>query len=361
MIQTIALGHRIRRALCLHVTEGFQAARDLPDRTPQQSFGNSRSRFALVSSPARVRPCNDFLTACAFRRITYSFLTRTMCTHETNEESKSNAKAEPKRPPLPFVATPVMTKIAGGIAYTAEATTHLRWRAVAPKYRNAAQLRNPNNKVINVIDKSAIFQRVSSDENPGQTSKASGSCMMPDLKPWMRGPFELIQHAEGHRNAGGDFDKRMALISYDNAVEVSISTHLQLHPGQRGNKFYERKDIDRWQTNFHTKLDFLDEYLRESGVSPPVTRDVILWYHNLRNDIYHYGNGMVPEQYAVDGAREAAMFVFFALFGVELDRESATGPGFPLCPIAFSRYQQPFVSLRQCIPVYTSGPTCLSQ
>ena len=40
---------------------------------------------------------------------------------------------------------------------------------------------------------------------------------MPTLKPWVRGPFELIRHAEGHLKAGTDFDKRMALISFDNA------------------------------------------------------------------------------------------------------------------------------------------------
>jgi hypothetical protein len=43
---------------------------------------------------------------------------------------------------------------------------------------------------------------------------------MSKLKPWAAGPFELIRHADGHLKAGSDFDKRMALISYDNAIEV---------------------------------------------------------------------------------------------------------------------------------------------
>ncbi len=53
------------------------------------------------------------------------------------------------------------------------------------------------------------------------------------LDPWIYGPIELIQHAEGHLKANGDFDKRMALISYDNAIELTITTFLQLHPSQR--------------------------------------------------------------------------------------------------------------------------------
>ena len=40
------------------------------------------------------------------------------------------------------------------------------------------------------------------------------------LKPWVCGPYELIRHAEGHRAATSDTDRRMALIGYDNAVEV---------------------------------------------------------------------------------------------------------------------------------------------
>lgn len=39
---------------------------------------------------------------------------------------------------------------------------------------------------------------------------------------WVYGPFELLVHAELHYLAGKDFDRRMALISFDNAIEVAI-------------------------------------------------------------------------------------------------------------------------------------------
>lgn len=41
-----------------------------------------------------------------------------------------------------------------------------------------------------------------------------------DLKPWMRGPFELIRHADRHLKANGDTDRRIALIGFDNAIEI---------------------------------------------------------------------------------------------------------------------------------------------
>lgn len=141
---------------------------------------------------------------------------------------------------------------------------------------------------------------------------------MSTIKPWARGPFELLKHAEGHLKAGTDFDKRMALISFDNAVEVSITTFLQLHPKQRGNRVYKREQVASWQANYHSKLDFLyDHYLTEPGISTDVTRDEVIWYHDLRNQLYHSGNGMVPEESSLAGARQAANWVFSVLYGVD--------------------------------------------
>jgi hypothetical protein len=48
------------------------------------------------------------------------------------------------------------------------------------------------------------------------------------LPPWANGPFELLVHAEGHLRNGDDFDRRIALISFDNAIEVAITTYLTL-------------------------------------------------------------------------------------------------------------------------------------
>ena len=68
---------------------------------------------------------------------------------------------------------------------------------------------------------------------------------MSELRPWAQGPFELIVHAEIHRRDGGDFDRRMALISFDNSIEISITTYLTLNPIQRKGALYKREDIDK--------------------------------------------------------------------------------------------------------------------
>ena len=67
--------------------------------------------------------------------------------------------------------------------------------------------------------------------------------MSSTLAPWATRPFELIVHAEIHYRRGSDYDRRLALISYDNSIEVAITTYLSLHPTQRGNRSYTKKKL----------------------------------------------------------------------------------------------------------------------
>src|SRR5436190_1148025 len=124
-----------------------------------------------------------------------------------------------------------------------------------------------------------LLSKLLSGEVRVAADKTNAEPGMNKLKPWAAGPFELIRHAEGHLKAGSDFDKRMALISYDNAIEVSITTFLQLHPSQRGGKSYERKKTEEWLSNYHKKLEYLELLAKEKGVTLAVSIDEIIYYH----------------------------------------------------------------------------------
>ena len=76
---------------------------------------------------------------------------------------------------------------------------------------------------------------------------------MTPLPPWANGPFELIVHAESHLRGADDFDRSIALISFDNAIEVAITTYLRLHPIQRGGRQYQINEVDQWIKNYHAK------------------------------------------------------------------------------------------------------------
>lgn len=137
------------------------------------------------------------------------------------------------------------------------------------------------------------------------------------VAPWLHGPLELVKHANGHLLDGGDTDRPLALIGFDNAVEVCIDVYLRLHPKLRGGVELEREAVDKARRNYHTKLEFLDGHLQSKELTGLVAVDQVLWFHELRNELYHSGNGMVPELHVIEGARTAALGVFRALFGVD--------------------------------------------
>ncbi len=139
---------------------------------------------------------------------------------------------------------------------------------------------------------------------------------MSNLQPWAIGPFELILHAEEHLRKGDDFDRRIALISFDNSIEVSISTYLSLHPIQRGNKTYRREDVEKWLNNYHTKLDFFGEELSSRKLIWGVERSHIIFAHNNRDEQYHGGSKGTPEKHVLSIVREAALWIFSVLYDV---------------------------------------------
>jgi hypothetical protein len=139
-----------------------------------------------------------------------------------------------------------------------------------------------------------------------------------DARPWTRGPLELIRHADGHLQNAGDTDRRIALIGFDNAIEVCIDVFIKLHPKLRQGAQIKNEDAEKALRNYHTKIEFLDEFVARQNTALDVSIEVIVWYHSLRNELYHSGNGMVPELHVVAGARAAAFAVFKALFGFEV-------------------------------------------
>lgn len=139
---------------------------------------------------------------------------------------------------------------------------------------------------------------------------------MTSILPWARDPFELLVHGEVHLRQGGDFDRRIALISLDNAIEVAITTYLILKPIHRGGRSYNGQKVTQWLHNYHTKLDFLECELKSRKDKWAVDRTHILWVHTQRNEQYHDGNSGVPKESVLDIAHKATLWVFSFLFEV---------------------------------------------
>ena len=141
---------------------------------------------------------------------------------------------------------------------------------------------------------------------------------MTPLSPWANGPFELIVHAESHLRAARDFDRRIALISYDNAIEIAITTYLGLNPLHRGGRTYKKQDVEQWLANYHTKLDFFEQEIKSRGIAWAIKRSHIVWVHDNRNAQYHGGpTGGIPEESTLQIARTSALWIFSVLFDVD--------------------------------------------
>jgi len=169
-----------------------------------------------------------------------------------------------------------------------------------------------------------------------------------ELKPWAARPFELIYHAEIHYRRGSDYDRRLALISFDNSIEVSITTYLSLKPIQRGNRQYDNKDLEKWMNNFHSKIDFYLLEIQKRGLPEHKAKAEIVWYHDQRNEQYHGGGFGVPELDTLDAIRQVALWVFSVLFetaDVETKLESAISEsdkeGIPSIPDNFFVPREP--------------------
>ncbi|MBN4081266.1 hypothetical protein JYT44_02755 [Caldithrix abyssi] len=140
--------------------------------------------------------------------------------------------------------------------------------------------------------------------------------MKTNRRPWTTSPKELLEHARGHLVDGSDFDKRIALISIDNAVELMISAFLEQPARVLGFKIPRRR-IEEARSSFPSLLDALEEFAtdRLQGID----LSDIEWFHRLRNQLYHGGIGLTVESQKVVVYMQLAETLFDTLFGVQPD------------------------------------------
>ncbi|HEY6763979.1 MAG TPA: hypothetical protein VI386_04345, partial [Candidatus Sulfotelmatobacter sp.] len=103
------------------------------------------------------------------------------------------------------------------------------------------------------------------------------------------------------------------MISVDNAVELAVKTYLGLPERARGTKGPGRRELEAASESFPALLDVLGQYAADklSGVD----LSDVEWYHRLRNQLYHSGNGITVERSRVEGYFQIGSLLFENLFG----------------------------------------------
>ena len=144
--------------------------------------------------------------------------------------------------------------------------------------------------------------------------------MSTDKNPWASGPGEILNHGLNLlKEKDSDVNRRIAMISIDNSVELMIKTYLNLPKRITGINI-SRTNYAEFSESFPKLLDALEEYANEKV--PSLNFGEIEWYHRLRNELYHQGNGLTVERQKVETYASIAKILFKNLYGFDLlDKE----------------------------------------
>jgi hypothetical protein len=133
--------------------------------------------------------------------------------------------------------------------------------------------------------------------------------------PWASGPGEILRHGLELLKVDSDRNRRLAIISIDNAVELMMKTFLGL-PRRVNGLSMSRKDYDECSDSFPRLLDALEKHVANRLIG--IELGSVEWYHRLRNQLYHEGNGLTVERDKVTVYSELAKMIFKNLFGFEI-------------------------------------------
>jgi len=133
--------------------------------------------------------------------------------------------------------------------------------------------------------------------------------------PWAAGPGEILRHGLSLLKNDSDVNRRLAMILIDNSVELMIKTYLGL-PKRISGLMISRRDYQEISESFPRMLDALETH--GSDKLDGIDLGTIEWYHRLRNELYHQGNGLTVERDKVEVYAELANLLFKNLFGIEL-------------------------------------------
>lgn len=141
-------------------------------------------------------------------------------------------------------------------------------------------------------------------------------------QPWATGPAEILKHGLDLLAKESDTNRRLAIISIDNSVELMIKTYLSL-PKRITGLTITRREVSEASESFPKLLDAIESHAATK--LDGINLGEIEWYHRLRNELYHQGNGLTVERDKVEVYSELAKLLFKNLFGIDLLPSAPSG------------------------------------
>jgi hypothetical protein len=112
------------------------------------------------------------------------------------------------------------------------------------------------------------------------------------------------------------------MIIIDNAVELIIKTFLGLPKRVTGISMSRREYLEISES-FPKLLDALEQHAGDKLIG--IDLGDIEWYHRLRNELYHQGNGLTVERDKVEVYAELSKLLFKNLFACDLQIREPEG------------------------------------
>ena len=143
--------------------------------------------------------------------------------------------------------------------------------------------------------------------------------------PWTSGPKEILAHGFELIRRDTDAGRRIAMILIDNAVELMMKIYLGL-PSRVNGLNIPLPKYQELSESFPKLLEALETYAPQKLAG--LDLGDIEWYHRLRNQLYHQGNGLTVERDKLTVYSQIAKSLFANLFDFapDLDDPSSTEP-----------------------------------
>jgi hypothetical protein len=141
---------------------------------------------------------------------------------------------------------------------------------------------------------------------------------MAESLPWASGSGEILKHGLSLLEKDSDTNRRLAMISIDNSVELMIKTFLGL-PKRISSLQISRAEYQEISESFPKLIDAVEKHAADKLTG--INLGEIEWYHRLRNQLYHQGNGLTVERAKVEVYAKLAETLFLNLFGTALVRD----------------------------------------
>jgi hypothetical protein len=139
--------------------------------------------------------------------------------------------------------------------------------------------------------------------------------------PWQNGPKELIEHALYHLHLHTDFDQRIAYLLLDVGVETIFKTFLTLPQDVTQSQGSYSKREEAATGNFHNLVNGVRDAAEARVTATNLSH--IEFYHDLRNKLYHQGNGITIPTDKVQEYAKLAVELLRILLDVDLSNDLA--------------------------------------